>query len=129
MRDGSRPESHVDVGIEVEDALPLRLRIAPADGDDAVRVRPLERGGLSEVGGEPLVRFLAHRAGVEDDHVRRLRRGCLPQAEVLEHALDPLGIVGVHLTSERGDVVALHAITVAPVPAATWRIRWRATPG
>ena len=30
-------------------------------------------------------------------------------AERLEHALHPLGVVGVHLAAERGDVVAPHA--------------------
>ena len=32
----------------------------------------------------------------------------LAEAELLEHALDPLGVVGVHLAPERRDVVALH---------------------
>ena len=34
--------------------------------------------------------------------------GCLAEPERLEHALDPLGVVRVHLAAERGDVVPLH---------------------
>jgi hypothetical protein len=32
----------------------------------------------------------------------------LPEPELLEQALDPLRVVGVHLAAERGDVVAAH---------------------
>jgi hypothetical protein len=37
------------------------------------------------VRGEALVRFLADRARVEDEHVRFGLLGGLPQAELLEH--------------------------------------------
>jgi hypothetical protein len=48
----------------------LCLRVTPADGDDARRIGTLERCGLREVSREALIGLLAHRAGVEDDHVR-----------------------------------------------------------
>ena len=37
--------------------------------------------------------------------------GRLAEPELLEHALDPLGVVGVHLAAERRDVVAAHRPT------------------
>src|SRR5439155_14057856 len=46
-------------------------------------------------------------------HVGLLLRGRLAEAELLEHALDPLRVVGVHLAAERGDVIAAHAGMVA----------------
>jgi hypothetical protein len=59
---------------------------------------------------EPRVRLLADRARVEDEDVGVVRLDGLAQAELLEHALDPLRVVGVHLAAERGDVVAaVHA--------------------
>src|SRR4029453_1143493 len=128
MWDGSRPEGDVDVGIEVENPLPLRLRVTAADRDHTVRVGPFQRGGLREMGGEALIGLLADCARVEDDDVRRLGRRGFPEAQFFEHALDPLGVVGVHLAPKGGDVVALHAFTVAPSAASTWRIRWPATP-
>src|SRR5205814_169647 len=89
--------------------LALRLRVAPADGDHLLGVALLQRRRLREVGGEALVRLLADRAGVEDDHVGVGLPMRLPQAERLEQPFDPLRIVGVHLTPEGRDVVALHS--------------------
>src|SRR5207249_3881462 len=66
-----------------------------------------------EMSGETGVRLLADRAGVEDDDVRLLLDGRLAEAELLEHALDPLAVVSVHLAAERGDVVAPHGRRVA----------------
>jgi hypothetical protein len=64
------------------------------------------------VRGEALVGLLPDRAGVEDDHVRLDLGNRLPEAEVLEHALDPLRVVGVHLATEGRDVVAPHRETL-----------------
>ena len=36
VRDRARPEGDVDERVPLEDALPLRLRVAAADGDDEV---------------------------------------------------------------------------------------------
>ena len=47
--------------------------------------------------------------------------GGLAEAELLEHALDPLGIVGVHLAAERGHVVAAHRCRVAAASDAVER--------
>ena len=67
--DRARAERDVDLGIELEDALALRLGVAAADGDHALGIAPLARGRLAEVGGELRVGLLADRAGVEDDDV------------------------------------------------------------
>ena len=108
MRDRARPERDVDVGVEREEPLALRLGVAAADGDDHLRALALARSGLSHVRRELRIRLLADRARVEDDDVGLALRRRLAQPEVLEHAFDPLGVVRVHLTAERGDVVAPH---------------------
>ena len=69
VRDRARAESDVDERILLEDPLPLRLGVAPADRDDDVRPLALQRTGVAEVRGEPRVRLLADRAGVEDEDV------------------------------------------------------------
>jgi hypothetical protein len=58
---------------------------------------------------EALIRLLADRARVEDEHVRLVLVDGLAEAKRLEHALDPLRIVGVHLAAEGRDVVPAHA--------------------
>ena len=40
--------------------------------------------------------------------VRLVARRRLAEAELLEHALDPLAVVGVHLAAERRDEVPPH---------------------
>src|SRR5664280_1537245 len=57
--------------------------------------------------------LLANRAGVEDDQVGILESRRLPEAQLLEHALDPLRVVSVHLTAEGRDVVAAQGSSVA----------------
>jgi len=89
--------------------LALRLRVAAADRDHLVRVGRLQRLRLRQVRGEPPVGLLPDRARVEDDHVRLGLPDRLAEPERLEHPLDPLGVVGVHLAPERGDVVPAHA--------------------
>jgi hypothetical protein len=108
VRDRPGPERDVDLRVALEDPLALRLGVAAPDGDDEVRVAALARARVAEVGGELRVGLLADRAGVEDEHVRLLLRRRLAEAERLEHALDPLAVVRVHLAAERGDVVAPH---------------------
>ena len=49
VRDRAGPERDVDVGIELEDALALRLGVAAADGDHAVGVAPLPGRRVAEV--------------------------------------------------------------------------------
>ena len=113
MRDRARPERDVDVGIQLEDPVALGLRVAAADGDHAIRVAPLSRRRLAEVRGELGVGLLPDRARVEDDHIGIRRRRRLAEPELLEHALDPLRVVGVHLAAERGDEVSPHRRRVA----------------
>jgi len=112
VRNRAWAEGHVHFGVQLEDALALRLRVAAADRDHLLRVARLKGPRLGEVGGEPLVGLLAHGARVEDDHVGGVLRPRLPEPEGLEHALDPLRIVRVHLAPERRDEVALHPVTV-----------------
>ena len=71
--------------------------------------------GVAEVRGEALVGLLADRAGVEDEDVGLVLRRRLPEPEVLEQPPDALGVVRVHLASERGDVVELRHRVAAPV--------------
>ena len=54
------------------------------------------------------VRLLPNRARVEDDDVRVLGLRYLAETQLLEHALDALGIVSVHLAAEGRDVVSAH---------------------
>ena len=49
-------------------------------------------------------------------------RGSLAEAERFEHAFDPLGIVSIHLASERRDVVAPHGASVARIIATLPRL-------
>ena len=111
VRDRPGPEGDVDVGVELEDPLPLRFGVAAADRDHAVGVAPLPRRRLAQVGRELRVGLLADRAGVEDDDVGVLGARRLAEAELLEQALDALGVVSVHLAAECGDVVAPHLAT------------------
>ena len=102
------PERHVDERVALEDPVSLRLRIAAADGHDQIRSASLPGRCVAQVGGELRVRLLPDRARVEheDVGVGGLRR--LADAERLEHALDPLRVVSVHLTPERSHVVPAH---------------------
>src|SRR5579883_781852 len=109
VRDRAGPEGDVDAREELEDALALRLRVAAADRDHPLGVLALAREGSAEVGGEPRVGLLADRARVEDDDVRLLGPRRLAEPELLEQALDPLRVVGVHLAAEGRDPVAAHA--------------------
>src|SRR4029453_5157703 len=104
----ARAECDVDIRVQIEQTLALSLGVAAADRDHLLRVVPLERGGPRQVRGELRVRLLPDRAGVEDEDVGLLLRGRLPQPELLEHALDPLAVVSVHLAAERRDVVPPH---------------------
>ena len=121
MRDRARPEGDVDERVEVEEPVALRLRVAAADGDHLLGIGELQHLRVPEVRREPLVRLLADRARVEDEDVGLLLRDGLPQSELLEHALDPLRVVSVHLAPERRDVVALHGPEILAGPRRTSR--------
>jgi hypothetical protein len=108
VRDRAGPEGDVDERIKLKKALALCLGVAAANRNHLVAVALLERAGLSDVRGEALIRLLADRAGVEDEHVGLVLRNRLAEPELLEHPLDPLRVMGVHLAPEGGDVVTLH---------------------
>ena len=108
MRDRARPEGDVHERVLLEDALALSLGVAPSDRHDDVWPVALQRSGVPEVRRQPGIRLLADRARVEHDDVGTVLRGRLAEPKRLEHPLDPLGIVSVHLAAERGDVVAPH---------------------
>ncbi len=110
-------EGDVDEGEALEDLVLDRLRPAAADADHALGVFGLEPLRLAEVGDEAVVRRLADRAGVEEDQVGAFAIGRLLIAQRLEHAAHALGVVHVHLTAERRDVVPLtapHRARLAP---------------
>src|SRR4051812_25816104 len=108
VRDRPRAERDVDERVALEDPLALRLGVAAADGDHAVGVLALPRRRLAEIRGELRVGLLPDRARVEDDDVGVAGGRRLPEPELLEHALDPLAVVSVHLAAEGRDVVAAH---------------------
>ena len=120
MRDRPGPERDVDERVALEDPLALCLGIAAADRDHEVGVAALAGARVAEVGGKPHVRLLADRAGVEHEHVRLVDGRRLAEAERLEHALDALRVMRVHLAAERRDVVPPHRrASVAPGRART----------
>jgi hypothetical protein len=114
VRDRPRPEGDVDVRVELEQPLTLCLRVAATHRDHLLGIAFLQGARLSEVRGEALVGLLPDRAGVEDEHIRFVLSGGLPEPELLQHALDPLRIVGVHLAPEGGDEVAAHRRAIVP---------------
>ena len=91
-----------------EDLLLDRLRPATPHPDHPLGFRTLEALGLTEVGDEAAVGSLPDRAGVEQDQVGARPAVGLCVTQRLEHPLDPLGIVLIHLTAECRQVVALH---------------------
>src|SRR5207248_2770318 len=100
MWDRAGAEGDVHLRVELEQPLALRLGIAAADRDHRVGVLTLACDRVTEVRRELRVRLLADRAGVEDEDVRLLLDRSLADPELLEHALDPLGVVSVHLAPE-----------------------------
>src|SRR5207249_1745304 len=108
VRDRPGSERDVDVRIELEQPFPLCLGVASADRDHLVGVAALQRCGLRQVRRELLIRLLANRARVEDENIGLVPCDSLAEPELLEHALDPLAVVSVHLAAERRDVVPPH---------------------
>ena len=113
MRDRTRPEGNIDRRVELEDPLALRLGIAAADGDHPIRMLSLASRGFAQVRGELRVGLLPDRAGVEDHDIRLVGARRFAEPDLLEHALDPLGIVSVHLAAEGGHEVPAHRRRVA----------------
>ncbi len=106
----ARPEGEVHLREMLEQVLALHLGEAAADREQAPWIGVLERFCQPQVRRQPRLGLFANGAGVEDHQVGLLERRRLPQAQFLEHALDPLGIVSVHLTAEGSDEVRSHAL-------------------
>ena len=109
VRDRAGAERDVDERVELEDPLALRLGVAAADGDHALRVvaasarRALPRCAARRVSGFSRIVQVLKTSTSASSWRRRLA-----EPELLEQALDPLRVVGVHLAAERRDVVPLH---------------------
>src|SRR5437588_11096907 len=101
-------ERDVDERKPREHLLLDRLRPATTDAYDHLRPLRFHSLGLAEVCNEAVVGVLPDRARVEQDQIRLIATRRLAVAERFEHPLHSLGVVLVHLASERGDVVALH---------------------
>ena len=112
VRDRAGAERDVDERVQLEDPFALRLGIAAAHGDDEIGMPPLSRSRVAEIRRELRVGLLPDRARVEDEDVCLLRLRDLTETERLEHALDPLRVVSVHLAAERRNVVPAHRRSV-----------------
>src|ERR1035437_7771742 len=104
----TRPERDVDELKAGKDLLLDRLRPAAPNPDHPFGMLALEALGLAEVGDEAAVGGLSDRARVEQDQVGTRAAVGLYVTQRLEHPLHPLGIMLIHLTAERRQVVALH---------------------
>ena len=129
-----RAEGAVDEREAREEARLLRLRQAAGHEDHARGVLALEPRRRAEVAGEAVVRALAHRAGVVDEHVSAVGLVGALQALGLEQRADALGVVLVHLAAERAQVVTaghdgLVALAGRRRRPATWRCRRRGSRG
>ena len=112
VRDRAGAERNVDERVLLEDAVALSLGVATTDGDHDVGSIALHGARVPEVCRQPGIRLLTNRARVEHDDIRLIGRRRLTEPERFEHALDPLGVVGVHLAPEGRDVVSAHEATV-----------------
>ena len=96
-----RTEHEIDVRRARDDRRAFLARHAAADADDQIRVRFLQLAHAAEVGEDFLLRFFAHRAGVEENDVRVFRRVRLDEpfsrAEYVDHLV---GVVLVHLAAK-----------------------------
>ena len=72
------PKTTSTHGARRDDLAAVLLRQAAADRDLHARMRRLDRREVTEVAVQPVVGVLPDRAGVEDDHVGRLRRQRAP---------------------------------------------------
>ncbi len=118
-------EDHVDPRRLAHDGVAVLLRQAAADGDLHALVPGLGRRELPEVAVQLVVGVLADGAGVEDHQVGvTLLRG-LHVSGVLQQPGEALGVVDVHLTAVRDDLVALGILARTHGPKSTRRVRER----
>ena len=99
-----RAENHVDVGGAGDDRRAFLAGDAAADADHQVGFGELEQSHPAEVVEDTLLRFLAHRAGVEQNDVGVFRRVGLDDVfRRGEYVGDFVRIVLVHLAPESAD--------------------------
>src|ERR1039458_4130929 len=103
----ARPERDIDEREALEDLLLDRLRPATADAHDPLGSLALQPLGFSQMRDEAAVGRLADRARVEQDQIGLAALRRLGVAERVEHPLNALGVVLVHLAAERRQVVSL----------------------
>jgi hypothetical protein len=93
------------------DGLALLAGHAAADADDQVGVLLLEVLHPAQVVEDLLLRLLAHRAGVEQDHVRFFGVvGFLEPVGSPEHIRHLVRVVLVHLATEGADIKLFHLV-------------------
>ncbi len=97
---GLGAEHHVHVGRALADRLAFLAGHAAADTDDQLRIALLEAFPAAQLVEHLLLRFLADRAGVEQQHIRvfRIVRGfqIVGGLQQIDHAG---GVVLVHLAA------------------------------
>ena len=105
---GVRAENNIDVIKVLQKAFAIPLRDASTHGDNpsAARRRREALAGRA-LAVKTGISCLPHAACHEDDDVRILGTRDLKRAEGVEQPADALGIMKVHLTSERADEIGL----------------------
>ncbi len=109
------PQEHVDGWETSSQAGPLGLADATArQHDSEAGLSSLELGELALAADDLRLGVLADGAGVDDDQVGQLHRGCsaAPDGEQLTGHL--LGVAQVHLAAERPDEEAGHLVGAGP---------------
>ena len=99
------PEDDIDPRRLVEDRVLVHLREAAADGDLHALALVLAGLQVAERAIELPGRVVADRAGVDDDDVGLFAELGSDIAGTLERPGESLGVVDVHLTAERPDLV------------------------
>ena len=115
---GLRSEDDIDVRRAGDDGLALLAGHAAADTDDEVGVLLLEVLHPAQVVEDLLLRLLAHRAGVEEDHVRLF--GVVGFLEAIgrpEHIRHLVRVILVHLATESTDIKFFHCMLTKSVQA------------
>ena len=101
------PDDDIDRGLPAQDLRPLRLGDAAGDDQHRPAARPaaflLELTQLAELGIDLVRRAFANMAGVENDELGVLDEGRLPVSRLCGEIAHALGVVDVHLASERLD--------------------------
>ena len=108
------PEDHVDIRRALRDRSAFLTGDATTDADHETGLCEFQIAHAPEVREHFLLRLLAHRAGVEKDHVRVFRRVGLDhrvargQRRLPQHVDHLVRVVLVHLATEGLDVELLH---------------------